>query len=440
MASDTILLVEDDESVLTTMQAILELDGYTVTAVAQGTQALALLRERHYDLVLTDLRMEDIDGLTVLAEVQRTAPETVAIMLTGYASLESAVKALREGAYAYLIKPCNVDELRATVARGMERRHLTSQLRERVQQLEVANGTIRRLNADLQERVDAATAQLTAQMADLARAKAEIDSLYAAATQHVEQLEEFDRLKSQFLSMASHELRTPLTSISGYLQMALRRARRRLERGYPGPEEWESDIRLDMQEGETLTNQTRRLNRLVGELLDVSRIETGRVEFRPAAVDLQRLTEEVVRRAQGDAPLHQLSVLPANGDTTIQGDSDHLEQVLTNLISNAIKYSPDGGPISVAFDVTAEQVVLRVQDQGIGIPPDQQQHVFSLFYRSPDAKTRHAGGMGLGLYISNEIVKRHSGQMRVVSTPGVGSTFLVTLPRWALTTDPAPPA
>ena len=114
MAEGNILLVDDDHSVLLTMRAILEMDGYAVTAVAEGARAIALLAERTYDLVLTDLRLEDMDGLAVLAEVQRAAAETVTIMLTGYASLESAVKALREGAYAYLIKPCNVDELRAT--------------------------------------------------------------------------------------------------------------------------------------------------------------------------------------------------------------------------------------------------------------------------------------------------------------------------------------
>src|SRR6202158_2666117 len=238
MSSGSLLVVDDEQSVAVTMGAILEMDGYDVTISTTGADALAKLRENIFDLVLTDLRLDDTDGLTIVTEVGRVQPDTLAIILTGYASLESAIKALREGAYDYLIKPCDVDELRAVVARGIERRQLGLQLKTRMAELEAANATIRELNRDLQRRVEKATAQLQQRMDDLACANEEIADLYRSAQANIEQLQELDRLKSRFLSMASHELKPPLTAISGLAQVLLRRMRRRLELGRPDEQEW----------------------------------------------------------------------------------------------------------------------------------------------------------------------------------------------------------
>src|SRR5438067_4706255 len=169
MVKGKLLVVDDEESVAVTMGAILEMDGYSVSISTSGADALRKLNESEYDLVLTDLRLDDVDGLSIVSEVCRVQPDTVSIILTGYASLESAIKALREGAYDYLIKPCDVDELRAVVARGVERHQLGVQLKARLRDLEEANQTIHSLNRDLQRRVDEATAELQQRMADLAR-------------------------------------------------------------------------------------------------------------------------------------------------------------------------------------------------------------------------------------------------------------------------------
>src|SRR5215831_8995549 len=203
MSKARLLVVDDEESVAVTIGAILEMDGYQVAISTSGADALRRLHEAEFDLVLTDLRLDDADGMSVISEVCRVQPETVSIVLTGFASLESAIKALREGAYDYLIKPCDVDELRAVVARGIERRQLGVQLRARLGELQAANTTIHRLNAELQERIDQATAELQQRMSDLARANEEIATLYREAQSNVEQLRELDRLKSRFLSMAS---------------------------------------------------------------------------------------------------------------------------------------------------------------------------------------------------------------------------------------------
>jgi DNA-binding NtrC family response regulator len=135
-----VLVVDDEETVMLTLQGVLELDGYDVTASSSGEHAIELVRTQHFDLVLTDLRLDNgVDGIDILRELRRQSIDSVSIMLTGYSSLDSAVKALREGAYDYLLKPCDVLELRATVSRGLERSQHAADTRDRVTQLERAN-------------------------------------------------------------------------------------------------------------------------------------------------------------------------------------------------------------------------------------------------------------------------------------------------------------
>jgi len=401
-----VLVVDDEESVVVTIKAILQLDGYNVSTTTSGVQARAMVREVEYDLVLTDLRLEDGDGLDVLKAVRERHPETVTIMLTGYASLESAIQALRAGAYDYLVKPSEVEELRTTVARGIERRRLGQELRTRVSELERANREIAELNSSLQRRIDDATAELK---------------------ERYEQLKELDRMKSQFLSIASHELKTPITAMSGFLQVALRRVRRLGEGAAPAPVA--DGLRSITDQLEVVYRQTTRLARLVDELLDVSRIQTGRIEFRYGDVDMGELADEVATRMQLTTTTHSISV-NRDSQSVVTADRDHLEQVLNNLLTNAIKYSPSGGAITI--DVRPEQdggVRLSVTDQGIGIPEKELDAIFGLFYRSPDRAARDAAGMGLGLYISKEIVERHGGRIWAESGGAKGSTLNVSIPR-----------
>src|SRR5438132_3355258 len=373
-----VLVVDDEESVVVTIKAILQLDGYEVSTSTTGAGARAMIREREYDLVLTDLRLEDGDGLDVLRAVRERTPETVTIMLTGYASLESAIQALRAGAYDYLIKPSEVEELRSTVARGIERRRLGQELRARIADPESANREIADLNTSLQRRIDEATAELK---------------------QRYEQLQELDRTKSQFLSMASHELKTPITAMSGFLQVALRRMRRMSEDRDSAASE---EIRSVLEQLEVVYRQTGKLARLIDELLDVSRIQTGRIEFRYGDVDLGELAEEVAMRMQLTTTTHQITVKRENG-AVVTADRDDIEQVLNNLVTNAIKYSPGGGPIVIDVGREDGGVRVSVRDQGIGIPDKELESIFGLFYRSPDRAARDQVGMGLGLYISKEI-------------------------------------
>jgi signal transduction histidine kinase len=418
-----VLIVDDEESVTVTMAAILEMDGYSVATALRGDHALEQIANETFDLVLTDFRLDDLDGMDVLAAARRKSSETVGIVLTGYASLESAVKALREGAYDYMLKPADVEELRATVARGIERRRLGQLLRERIDDLEAANRTINDLNESLQDRVAQATAELQARIRDLGAARTELQASY-------EKLQELDKLKSQFLSIASHELKTPITAMSGFVQIAVRRIKRRLGAGRPNEVDWKNEEETLLEQLEVVQRQTGKLARLVDELLDVSRIESGRLELRVADVDLPELVAEVMRRHQLMATKHDLRLqYDPDRRLSVRGDRDHLEQVLNNLIGNAMKYSPDGGPIEVTVSRAGEhEIEFAVVDHGIGIQPAELARVFGLFYRSPDRNARDVGGMGLGLYITKEIVDRHNGRIWAESDVGQGTTFHVALP------------
>ena len=369
MAQSKILVVDDEQSVATTIKAILQLDGNEVTAVTSGKEALDLLARQEFDVVLTDLRLDDLDGIEVLRETQKLWPDTVSIMLTGYASLESAVTALRSGAYDYLIKPSDVDELRATVGRGLERRRLRQRLVE---------------------------------------------------------LEQLDKLKTQFLSMASHELRTPLTAVSGFMQIARRRMGR-LGAATEVPQPWREEAQKADETLDMANRQAKKLARLIDELLDVSRLQQGRVEMRLAEIDLGEVVREVGERMKLLSKGHEIET-KVDGTAPIVADRDRIEQVFENLVGNAIKYSPENGPIEMSLHVNGANAVVSVRDHGIGIAPAEVEKIFGLFYRSPDPRADHVGGLGLGLYISREIVSRHHGRLWAERNPDAGTTFHVTLP------------
>ena len=224
---------------------------------------------------------------------------------------------------------------------------------------------------------------------------------------------EFERRKDEFISIASHELKTPITTLKGFLQLL----RRKLE-GQGLPEAVPTLTRMEAQ--------VNRLTRLIDELLDVSKIQAGRVDYEEEPVDLADLLRETVELLQASSSTHTLLVGEIH-QVWVMGDKDRLGQVLTNLITNAIKYSPQANKVELSLVASPTTATLRVRDYGIGIPKAAQKNIFDRFYRVRD---RHQAfsGLGLGLYITNEIVRRHDGKMTVESEEGKGSTFIVSLP------------
>ncbi|MFL5410912.1 MAG: ATP-binding protein [Myxococcales bacterium] len=225
---------------------------------------------------------------------------------------------------------------------------------------------------------------------------------------------QLDRERSEFLTVAAHELRTPLTPLSMYLQGI----ERRLARGLPIEPELVVKAR----------RQVGRLSRLVEDLLDVSRLESGRLTLSRDRVALDQIVSEVVSDFRAAAPQHEIVLRRPTRGVQAMGDRERLEQVVVNLVQNAIKYSPQGGRVEVSVERDGSQARVTVTDEGIGIPKDEQRHIFERFFRAQNATTRNYGGLGIGLYVSNEIVERHGGAFEVVSEPGKGTTFGFTIP------------
>ena len=515
-----ILVVDDEKHVLLTLQAILQEDGYRVDIAADGSQAIEALRANHYDLVLTDLKMPGVDGLGVLAEVQRCSPRTVTIMMTGYGSVGSAIEAVHLGAYEYLLKPMEVPELKQAVERSLERKRLsevdslyrvsraltTSFDKEKIAQeieeaacevLSLESAQLITFNRDglaeaepelatiLSERLFAMALEsgacvtnrecpspllkwaeskkirsfavvpgigngrlrcvvfaqsdrdehefhapalrymeaLAAQSA-LALANA---SLFAQLHQNNLELEsanrklrEMDRLRSQFLSIATHELRTPLTIILGYSSMLA--------------ESLEERTTTEEKEllGESVT-ACQRLIRMVNSMLDVTQIESGKLRMVFDDTDLSEMINNVVGTFQAEAGkknIHLGLEIPARMPRLLL-DGDRIEQVIINLLGNALKFTDPGGKVMVALRYfgESETVQVAVSDSGVGIATEDLELIFDEFAqlkRTTKANSRQ--GTGLGLAIVKRIVEAHAGVITVRSTLGKGSTFTFTLP------------
>jgi signal transduction histidine kinase len=225
-------------------------------------------------------------------------------------------------------------------------------------------------------------------------------------------------VRDQFLSIAAHELKTPLTALLGNAQAIERRA----TRGGDLPERELRAVRI-------ISEQTKRLSKMVAALLDISRLEQGKLTIERAPVDICALAKRVVEEVQPGLMMHTVEYIsPAESSITIDGDELRLEQVLQNLIGNAVKYSLSGGLVLVQVEQRGDMACITVADRGMGIPAEDIPHLFERFYRAGNTDEQHISGMGIGLYIVKEIVSLHGGSVEVESKPGSGSTFTVYLP------------
>jgi signal transduction histidine kinase len=244
--------------------------------------------------------------------------------------------------------------------------------------------------------------------------------LYEAERQARARAEAAVRLRDQFLSIAAHELKTPLTSLIGYAQLFQRRAERS-----------GSLSEADQRALGVIVDQASRLSRMVAALLDIARIESGQLSISRAPLDLCELARRVAEEARHQVEDHPIAIACPAEPLMIQGDDLRLEQVLQNLIQNAIKYSPPGSPVAVRVDRQGAYAAVAVADRGIGIPEAALSQLFQRFYRAPNVDERQISGMGIGLYVVREIISLHDGMVEVESVEGQGSTFRVRLPLMA---------
>lgn len=230
-----------------------------------------------------------------------------------------------------------------------------------------------------------------------------------------ERLRELDRLKSEFVSLVSHELRAPLTNIKGAVELLLENVE--------ASQEYQPQELLQVINGEV-----GRLSRLVQGVLEVTRIEAGTLGVQQEPLDLKQHLDKIVRQLQFRAPQHEFVLPEKERVPRILADPDRLDDILTNLLDNAVKYSPQGGRIVVQTQPAADQLIISVRDQGIGIPQGQLDDVFEKFHRVDMSDARQSYGYGLGLYITRKLVEAHGGQIWVESRPGQGSRFSFTMP------------
>lgn len=427
-------LVDNDHSVLRTQDVLSSLDGVltTMNAAEAAQRGYIITGEESYLAPYTAAtagiwpQVARLQTLTAdePQQQQRLAPLR-ALIAARFAELQLTIGLRRDGSVAAATRVVLsdrgkdlMDALRGTVA-GMR-------------SAEVAR--LDRRTADSRRAAEVTTLSLLlATLANIALLGGLFVLIQRGIARTAQQLEERGRLaereqaargaaeaalraRDTFLSLASHELRTPLTALLGNAQL-LRRF------GQHDALDARAVRALDQIE-----RQGERLRALTEQLLDTSRLQAGQLSIQTLPLDLAALVRQVVAEMRATAERHTLRVTGEEGPLRIAGDALRLEQVLHNLLGNAIKYSPDGGPITVRLAREGASALLEVADRGIGIPAPAQPQLFDRFFRAANAQTTGIGGLGIGLYVVKEVVTRHGGTIEVSSVEGQGTVFTIRLP------------
>jgi signal transduction histidine kinase len=387
--SANILIVDDLPENLVALEALIRQEGRAVYPAASGDEALALLLEHEFALAILDVQMPVMNGFE-LAELMRGTERTRGIPIVFVSAagreLNHAFKGYEAGAVDFLHKPLDGYAVRSKVAVFVEMYRQRSEMRRQMQALESS----RREQQALLEKLN---------------------------TAHTE-LERAVKMRDDFMSMVAHELRTPLNTL--FLEAQLRTMQ--LERGNAAafaPEELRKMVSRD-------DRQIRSMVRLIDDMLDVSRIRSGTLSVRPVQTELSALMRRVVDDLSQQAAAAG-SVIELDAPQPVEGcwDEFRIEQVIVNLLTNALRYG-SGKPVEVSLRPTAEGAHIEVCDHGVGISAEDQQRIFRQFERIGDGKS--ADGLGLGLYITRQLIEAHGGTIRVCSEPGHGSVFSLDLP------------
>ncbi len=484
-----ILVVDDEKGIREGCRRILVSEGYAVDTAENGRVGCDMVLAKPYDLILVDLMMPVMGGLEMMEQVGRHDREIIMIVITGFATIETAVDAMKQGAYDYVPKPFTPDQLLAVVNRGLEKRHLRLQaqrlMEERDQKLlEVANETsklhtivnsmadgilvinrehqlvlwnpaaIKMLNVkelpepgrefsevipqeDLVRLISKAFTPDSSHYTIISdeietnhpdrrtlmvhvsviRDEKEQELGLVSTVRDITQLKEINEIKSQFVNLVTHELRSPLSAVEGYLTAYLT--------GMAG-----NDPQMNRQMLERACQRTHSLLDLVNDLLHYSRLESKRVERKKEVLDLSEIllnTVELLKNQEGAKEL-QFEVDLAVPLPLIEADRSEMEQLFTNLVSNAIKYNVKNGKVMVRAETKGNFLCIYVSDTGIGIDAEYLPCIFDEFYRVSGPQTRYTTGTGLGLSIAKRIVESHFGHIDVESVVDQGTTFTVKFP------------
>jgi|YNPBryantNP2012_1023418.scaffolds.fasta_scaffold08002_2 signal transduction histidine kinase len=405
-----ILYVEDDPSSARLVQRILEAEGFDVRIATDGIAAMEAARQLRPDLILMDINISGLDGYEVTTRLRALEElRDVPIVAVTAATLKGdRERALIAGCDGYIPKPIDVDRFPQQVEAFL------GGLRERIESPQEKADYLVEYSRRLVERLEE-------KIRELEKAHAELQHL--------------DKMKTDFVILAGHELRTPLTAIYGYVQILLAMP------DIPGSPDEEGSPRYLLNQ---VVQATRRLSQVVDDILNVFLIEADKLELSMGPVPLYSLVQNVVRNIRNMGPERQLTFEFEGLETLplIMGDSQRLFQALWHVVSNAVKYTPDGGTIRISGRVVDHTVHLSVQDTGIGIDPADRERIFDRFYVVEDTLRHHSsktafkgGGLGLGLSLARGIIEAHKGRIWIesegrdeVRLPGTTVHILLPLP------------
>ena len=387
-----VLLFEDDAAHATFTKRSLEHEGFTVDVCRTGREGLQQLSQKEYRVCLFDIRLPDTTGVELLRHIQAIRPRTVSIVVTGQGDEPMAIEAMKLGAYEYMVKGPSMGHVAAlplVIREALERLHLKDE-----------------------------RAQLQAELWEHARLLEERNVQLRRAN---EELRRASQMKSDLISTVSHELRTPLATIKEFTGI--------LSDQIAGPiTEAQRDYLM------IIKGNIDRLARIINDLLDMTKIEAGRIVLNRDLLPVSPLVSQVIQSIRPLANNKQIT-LDAHVPESLPGvfaDADKITQVLTNLVSNAIKFTPELGRVTVSVLEQANDVVFSVADTGLGIAAEDLPKLFEKFQQLQPAVGADGSnkGTGLGLAISKRLVELHGGRIWVTSAPGQGSAFSFTLPKY----------
>ncbi|MDP2645578.1 MAG: response regulator [Desulfobacterales bacterium] len=484
-----VLVVDDEENIRDGSERTLSSIGFQVFKASKGSEALDILSGNNISIILLDLKMPGMDGMEVLGRIQKMFPAILVIVITGYATVQTAIEAMKQGAYDFIPKPFEPDQLRMVVRRAAEKirlvqeaENLANEKRRTLLDLHTEKSRLHTILQSLPNGVLVTNAQgrvvllntaflkqldlnpdsqpgkniedyipdnnLCNLVLEISRGKhvalddiptyefALSDKKYLLARGRpilsenreclgavinvvdITAMKVLDRLKTEFVAKVSHELRSPLATIHAQLALVIQNI-------------VASAVQVDHQILSRAKEKTRGLISIIGDLLDLSRIESGIICREPEPVRLDDILRNVMDFLKTSALGKKQSIsleifnepLPM-----VSADPVALESIFGNLISNAISYTPEGGKIHVRADLADAHIRIRVTDNGFGIEKRHLDKIFEKFYRIKNEKTRYITGTGLGLPIVKELVTSMGGFIEVESTPEKGSTFMVLFP------------
>ncbi len=364
-----------------------------------------IISDPETDIVMTDINMPKMDGLTLLAKLKELKssvnPVLTAIVVSAYGDMQNIRKAMNVGAFDFLTKPLDFQDVKITLAKAVE--HVW-QLKKALEQERLAREVLKRAKEELEIRVKERTAELLEANKALQTAK--------------EAAEVANRTKSEFLANMSHEIRTPMNAILGFSELLLNKIADTQHKDY---------LKSIYASGEILLG-------LINDILDLSKIEAGRLEIQPSPVNIKDLLYEIkhifIKKSQEKGIEFNLS-LGENIPERFILDELQIRQVLINLIENAIKFTPEGfvnvfvSANNNNIETNRTNLILEVEDSGIGIPDYQHEQIFESFRQQDGQKTRKYGGTGLGLAITKRLVEMMNGRISVRSEVGKGAKFRV---------------